>query len=131
MNSDDDLKTAFFVVQATSFELFSLWREWHEHIPMEQDGRCFVYGIGQINKRPVCVEVSRYKIWDKWVLFYSSTSQLVDWEMIENWVEEKILTYTPKWDNSTRCSHTNAMNFHHCVHALEEATGNKHIPFKD
>lgn len=50
---------------------------------------------------------------------------MVDHEMVNKWIAANILTHCPKWDNGVRISHTNAWNFHHCVSALEEATGKK------
>lgn len=126
-----DLKDTFFVVEATDFELFTLWREWNKAIPIEQDCVGFVETVGKVAGRPVCVTLFRYRFWDKWVVFWEATSQLVDHKMVREWIEKEVLIHCPKWDNGTRISQTNAWNFHHCVRALEEATGQKRKNLRD
>lgn len=120
----EDLKDTFFVVEATNFECLALWREWHKAIPMKQDSMGFVETIGEVNGKPVCICLTRYNIWDKWVVFYEATSIMVDHDMIRRWLDENVLRHCPKW-NGGRIAHTDAMNFHHCVDALESATDNE------
>lgn len=122
---EDDLKDTFFVVEATSFEVHMLWREWHKAVEMVQDNLGYMDTIGYIDDRPVCIDIRRYKIWGKSVIFYDACSQVVDHKMVEEWVNANILAHCPKWDNGTRVSHTNAWNFPHCIDAVEEATGKK------
>lgn len=55
----EDLKDTFFLVEATSFEAHMVWSEWHESIPMEQDNIGFMEAIGEIDKRPVCINLCK------------------------------------------------------------------------
>ena len=121
----EDLKETFFVVQATNTEVFNIWKEWNEAIPMEQDGQGFGEQVGRLDGRPIMVSLFRYRIWNKWVVFYESTSQVVDYRLVEGWIQKNVLIHTPDWDNGRRQSHCNSDNFHLCVNALEEATGQK------
>lgn len=121
----EDLKDTFFAVEATSFEKQLLWERWHESIPMEQDGSGFGRQVGEIGGMPTMVMLYRFNIWGKWVVFYEGTSQVVDHRLVEGWIKKNVLAHTPGWDGRARGCHCDAQNFHLCVEALEEATGQK------
>ncbi len=123
-----DLKETFFVVEASYYEARYLWREWHERIPMrQQDDVGFAEVIGSVNNMPVCVSVTRYNIWGKWVVFVEPVSAMVDHNMVREWIKKEILVHAPKWDNGTREPWCDVSSFHLCVDALKEATGKREI----
>ena len=43
---------------------------------------------------------------------------------IEEWLDKNC---SPKWDKGTRLARTNATNFHHAIHAIEEAKKMKEV----
>lgn len=80
------------ICEATRFEKFSLWRYYH-HDQHKMDWKTGTGGgpmitIGMVNDRPVvlclCVDI----IDNKRVLFIDATSQLVDWLLVEKYVEK-------------------------------------------
>ena len=82
-----------------------------------QDGRLISTTVGRALNRPVVVVFSPYYIDDEHtIIFYESTSDLVDWTMITAWLAER---FTRKWRGDLAT--TNAENFHHCLHAIDEA----------
>ena len=118
-----------FLVEATSTEVFMLWKEWfhnpdprHPHMKVatwEQDNPGTMLQIGTCSRRPVCVSVEYNIIEGKRVLFYHGCSQVVDHLMIEEWLQYWTLKKI-RHDGGHRWSHCDAMNFHNCVHALRE-----------
>lgn len=82
----------------------------------EQVGMGYHHKIGEINDRPIYLDLSFAYINDKKVLFYECTSHLVDYEMVENWLKEKFQLI----HDETRWCKTNAANFHICVNRLAE-----------
>ena len=120
----EDLKDAFFVVEASNHEIQFIWKEWNQAIPMEQDGSGFGREVGTCGGLPVMVTFFRFKIWGKWIVFYEPTSQVIDHRLIDNWIKKNVLVHMSTWGGG-RLSRCNAQNFHLCVSALEEATGQK------
>jgi hypothetical protein len=125
-----------FLVEATSHEYHFLWQEFSTeyltlpYAPVESEKfkRWRVkwvqvtmgHGvtIGELDKRPIVVDISYAFLNDKKVMFYNGCSQLVDHKMIEEWLKHFTLD-TVRWDNNTRWAHCDAMNFHHCLDALD------------
>lgn len=116
---DERFKETFFLVEATSFEKFCLWQQWHNEVNWEQDSLGLVGEIGRIDDRPVALSVSWAKIDGQLVAFYEMTSQVTDSQMLEKWLEDNCTP--PKWDNGSRRAHCDAQNFHHCIAAVREA----------
>lgn len=106
MNFDERLKRVRVLVEASSEEQYLLWclhsyesrhrssygfdAEWKE----DTSGFGFAVGFHEINnngivdKMPIMAKVSFAMINGCTVLFYSTTSQLVDWSMVDGWVQE-------------------------------------------
>ena len=75
-----------------------------------------VITIGHVGKLPICVSFNFAFINGKKICFYEATSQVVNHKMIEDWIISKFqLTH----DKYCRWNHTNAVNFHNCVHSLD------------
>lgn len=115
--NDPRLKSTDFVVEATNAEHFFLWREFHDRTEWKEGHLGYMETIGHVQGRPVCICLTWDVIDGMNVMFVDATSQLVDWEMVERWLDRHC---NPKWDNSTRQARTDAMNFHHVLHAAEE-----------
>lgn len=143
---DPRLKDVFFLVEATSFEVITLWRnhskEWlkgeslqmqcadialrSRRLEWEQDMRGLFVQVGVDMVRgptkdveaPTCITFEFYRIAGRLVAFWHPTSAFVSHNRIAQWFD----TYCtpPDWDGG-RPAHTNAMNFHHCLDAIEAA----------
>lgn len=122
---DDLLLCARFVVEASSFEQQALW-EAHAvqaggdnstRIDWLDQTRGWLLEIGRLDNRPICINVRGSLLNGLAVLFYDATSQVVDWQMIEDWFQERCW---PKWDNNTRRAHCDAANFHHCLQVARQ-----------
>lgn len=115
-----------FLVEATSTEHHMLWcdrfykpvADFTSVKSWKQEGRGLMITIGEIDERPICVDIQWDWIEGKRVMFYYGCSQLVDHKMIEDWLKYWTLDKI-RWDNGTRWAHCNAMNFHHCLDAVK------------
>jgi len=130
MNDDQfrvNLRDTVFLVEATSYEHLCLWREYAEDSDrprasnpvlwrQENEGRLIT--VGSLAGMPVTLSVKWDIINNIRVMFYDSPSVVTDMRMIERWLDEN--TNCPKWDNGTRLARCDAMNFHLCLHAIEE-----------
>lgn len=124
--AESRLAKTLFVVEATSFETQCLWaenakdsscrrftpRQW------EQVNPGWLVTVGELDSRPICVSMSWSRIDGHLVMFWEATSQVVDTVQIEKWLSQH---FAGKWDNGTRQATTNAMNFHHCLNAIDDA----------
>lgn len=116
------LKKVQFFVEANSFERHQLWREHHEKIKWDQHSSGISILVGTIKparkpERPIYVDFSFATINGKLVCFYYGCSALVDYVMIEEWLEKN---YPIKYDNGSRRAMSDAGNFHHCLHFCKE-----------
>jgi hypothetical protein len=97
-NSPEDrayFKDVAYLVEATHFENHMLWVENH-HRPLpngvsipdwKQEGMGFMTCIGELAGRPVCVGGFYARINGIRVMFYEATSQVVDHDMVERWLD--------------------------------------------
>lgn len=109
------------------------WRDWaaecqtrnldedYDRMPWEQDTEGLCPQVGTLAKNPVRIAIFWNRIGGVYnketgqfddrrlVLFWEATSRVVDFEMVEKWLEER----TP--NAKVR---TNAMNFHLVAHAI-------------
>lgn len=123
--AESRLAKTLFVVEATSFETQCLWAEnskdsnCRRFTPRrwEQVSPGWLVTVGELDYRPVCISMSWARIDGRLVMFWYPTSQVVDTVQIEKWLEKH---FTGKWDGGTRNAQTNAMNFHHCLDAIDE-----------
>jgi hypothetical protein len=126
MSIKDDFSGTFFLIEANSYEMQSLWAEysneslrlgkwnrynWHQ-ISMGK-----TYQLGTLDGRPINVAVFWAIINERKVAFYYGCSQLVDHALIEKWWRSLKI---PKWDRGTRLAHCDASNFHHCINAIDD-----------
>lgn len=108
------------VVEATSFEKMCLWQESQRH------GREWVeilhgYGpcVGSFNGRPVCISLMSAVIDGQKVAFIHATSQIVDWTLIDKWLEKNLPETA--FRAPSRINRTDAMNFHNIFPATPRA----------
>lgn len=104
-----------YVVEATHEEMFQLWQETHTRFKWEQcHGWLITLGtvvigpdVTNVETMPVTVSVTWQLLDGHLVAFYEAASQVVDYRMVDKYVRENC------------AKHTDAANFHHCVHDLE------------
>lgn len=100
-----------YMVEATSYEQLSLWQKHHEELDWQEVSRGGpMFNLGELSGRPIVVCVNIFSIHGRNVLFYNPTSQVVDWAMVEDFLEKSWPT-VPK---------TDAMNFFNAVHSIRE-----------
>jgi hypothetical protein len=110
------LSQEVFVVEATSYERHALWAKHNETVDWKAEGVGHGCKIGELDGRPVFVAFNYAKINGQLVVFYNPTSQVVDWEMVEKWIKEHFKI-------GFRDGQSDAMNFGHCLNAIERANG--------
>lgn len=118
---EERIKATTILIEATSFEKQNLWSDWYYtpkyngiKLPWGEHQDGIWQKIGEIDNRPICISISWDKIGNQTVGFYEGTSQLVDHEMITDWI---IATFTNKVYRG------NAQNFHNAVYEIERLDG--------
>lgn len=108
-----------FVIEATSCEQQMLWEanDKTKRLKWEPDSGGLFETIGEVAGRPICIFVFWAKLNGHRVAFWDATSQLVDYVMIETWWAK---TCAPRYDGGHRLAATNATNFHHAIHCVED-----------
>lgn len=115
-SADEMLSMTKFAVEANSFESLSLWKEKDKYNPGQLSwytyrmGYLLTLGTVTINRKkmPVCVSVQWIEVYGQIVMLYHTTSQIVDYRMIDKWLKKY------------KIPSTDAMNFANCVHAMRE-----------
>ncbi len=122
-DDSDVFKDVTYIVEANTFEQLELWSAWHDKprygisVNWEQVYRGVGVTIGTVDKRPVAVSVTYALIEGQRVMFYYGCSQLVDHQMIDDWVTHYAGSIR---DPDGRWSHCDAQNFSHCVHSVKD-----------
>ncbi len=128
-STESRLEKTCFVVQATSFEQHCLWSEtssasiYTRHATersWEQINPGWVVQVGEFNSHRVAVAMTWYKIDGQLVMFWYPSSRIVDGNLIEEWIDQH---FQGKWDGDTRPAKTDAMNFSHCLFAIDQING--------
>ena len=122
-HSVDNLENVFYSVEADSFATQVLWENWAKgaedingkrfsRVEWESisSGRMVEVCYMEQGTRPVMLSLWMAIIEGREVLFYQSSSQVVDWVAIEKWLEANVPSFKKR--------HTDAMNFHNAVHAI-------------
>lgn len=121
-----------YAVEADSFAGLMLWQEWAEEARRQWGkvrehfdrvewlsiGDGYGPNIGDVAGRPVNVSVLWALIEGRLVLFYYGMSQLVDHQMIDAWLRERL---PQLFQEGERVRTTDAMNFGNVVHAIRGA----------
>jgi hypothetical protein len=124
--AESRLVKTMFIVEATSTEQHFLWSQWCKDslsptfgkLKWEQLNPGWLVTVGKIGKRPCCISVAWNRIEGQLVMFWHQCSQVTDSLQAEKWLEDN---FKGTWDNGRRRASTDAMNFHHCIDAIQEA----------
>lgn len=119
LRADDPLREklaqARFVVEANNFEKQCLWQDYKDKLEWESIPSGELATVGHLDGRPVCLSILWARLNGQLVLFQHATSQLVDYALIEEWLNTHC---NPQHNGrSARCD---ANNFHQCLHAVRE-----------
>lgn len=116
--SDPRYAATVYLVEATDCEALECWEKWHSSVSWVQDSGGWLAHCGElavvddaglVTRHPVTCTVTWNIVAGQRVLFYEAVSRVVDHDMVRGYL-------------ARRCGdvpHTNAMNFHNCVHALQ------------
>ncbi len=120
---ENRLKVTFYVVEANSFEMRTLWRDHArdsndrigEPVKWNQlDGR--LIQIGELDGHPLCLSLHWVMIDDKLIVFWDSCSRVTDFEKSESWIKKH---FDKKWrDRNAMCD---ASNFRNCLQAIKDS----------
>lgn len=117
----DELDKIVFVVEASSNEDLYLYERFAEgkhvcNLTFETVGKGVHLPRGKRGKkRPVVFSLRVGMVYDKPVLFWHATSELVDYKMIDEWLLKNL-------PHLTKREHTDATNFHTCIHHVKQLT---------
>lgn len=114
-----------FVIEATENEQYFLWGAYYSHPGLhgvkvnkwEEITLGHGLTIGELDNRPICVHIRYAKLNDKKVMFYCGMSQLVDYALIDKWLDKHskhIKTKDGRW------AHCDAINFGHCLNEVQD-----------
>jgi len=118
----DLFKDVRFMIEATDHEQQALWEK-HHYKPSKHSSHIKTWEeiamghgiqIGSVDHRPIAVSIRYAILNDKKVMFYHGMSQLVDYQMIEDWIQMYSLDTIKS--NDGRWAHCDADNFHLCLH---------------
>lgn len=115
---DPRFAKTMFLIEANSYERMCLWRENHQRVRWEENMSGICLQIGKFGDMPICVSLVWATINGRLVCFYDAVSEVAHSQMIEDWLATQC---DAKWDNGTRRAHCDAMNFGHCLSAIDEA----------
>ena len=110
---EDFLKDVVSVVEATTFEDFCLWQQWHEKVEWVQNRSGTGVTVGRLADMPVFISLTTAVVNKKKVLFIDPTSQVVDWRLIEDWLQASMPNCTGRLEDKVRVHQ--AQNFHNVV----------------
>lgn len=84
-------KDARWVVEANSFEYHTLWKTylWSKTVSWEENPSGYGVTVGFLDNRPVCIFLRTAKIDNKDVIFIDATSVVVDWNMINEYINKR------------------------------------------
>jgi hypothetical protein len=117
LNFEERFAATFYCVRATTFEVLTLLNEYQSEVSWEEVSDGWLVTTGHLDvekKQPVCISTWWVVIEGHLVLFYDIVSRFSDTDIVEEWFNANC----PSYANLHR---TNAMNFAHCIHKIQEA----------
>jgi hypothetical protein len=108
------------LVEATGYEGLCIWREYHEEMKKSwaQVAPGLLETIGHVGDMPVCLSLSINVVDGHRILFWETTSQVVDHRMVEDWFV-RTMPKTALREDGKYLNKANAMNFHNVIHCAD------------
>lgn len=114
---DQYASDAVYLVELNQFEFYALWNKYKD---IWKDRTCGGIGlvVGHTGEQFTMVFFSVFEIMGKAVVRFDATSQLVDHKQVEQYL---VKTFPDLMSSEgKRRQKTDASNFHHIVHHIEE-----------
>ena len=83
-----EIEKVDLAVEATPYEALCLWEKNKDRVKWQEILTGRLITIDYIGNRPICVELFWNILNGHKVLFYYGCSQLVDHEMVDNWIKK-------------------------------------------
>lgn len=106
-------------VEANSYEQMCIWQDYHKEHGMSWNARAqgFLETVGHVGDMPVCISLQTVEIDGHKILFYEATSQVVDYRLVEAWLEKTLPDTARDEGRNGYLNRTDAMNFHNVMHS--------------
>jgi len=116
------VRDACYSVEATDFEMLTLWEKYSKRkYPLSTNIASKVESVPNYYNKPINVEFVKYTYRGMEIISYRPTSSVVDWEMIE----EFLTKHNPIFKKNK----TDAINFHHCIHYIDDIVDANSVKF--
>lgn len=112
-NIDNLIENAKFAVEANSFEKNRLWSEHKDKLDWKENTEGKMITLGELDGIPVCMSIFVDTLNGFNVIFYEMTSLVVDYRMVDAWLEDKFGGLFGKMDTCF-----DAKNFHNIINKL-------------
>lgn len=115
----DEQQDVVYAIETNSFATLSLYREFAmtKKVVWEEVTRGGpMVTVGKIDDRPICVTFNVCRINGKKVVMYDATSQLVDWAMVEAYIEKQFPKLYPE---DGRRQQGDAGDFWNCIQYIK------------
>lgn len=123
---DPRFETCLFLVEASDFEMDALrknyteeplYHRWREKGPWISDPNGFAMQIAELDGRPLMVSFSFATVCGVPLLFYHNSSQLIDRDATERFIDRVFKRLRHDGDRWSQC---NPLNFAHFLRASDE-----------
>lgn len=114
---DPRFQKVMYFIEATSSERMEIWHNYR----FNQDSSGLWMQIGTFWRQPVTISVLFAELGGAAICFFEATSNVVNHEMVENWIDYQ---FKPRTHDDRRAI-VDANNFHNAVREIEHQTGNK------
>jgi hypothetical protein len=116
-----------YIVEANSFEKLTLWEKFFHNskdpVEWESSNRGQSFHIGDLDGRPIWVNIIIDYIDKVPVAFWEATSQVVDFAAVDKWLHKEFPQLFPV---NKRYLHTDATNFGLCLNYIKEIDSKKY-----
>lgn len=92
------------VVEATGYEKLYLWTQYSDEWDDRSNGG-YLVRVGEVGDEGIYISILIHKVRNQKILFWHATSQVVDYRIIEQWLDQNI-----PWPDGVR-NKTDANNF--------------------
>lgn len=113
---EDVYKDVHGIVEANSYEFFTLWQYWHQEkgYSWVQNDSGWLECVGKVADKEVWISPLAHIVNGRKILFVDATSTVVDWDMIEKYLEQNVPSACTR--NGKYLNKENASNFHCLIH---------------
>lgn len=114
----DYFKDVVFIIGCSSAEKRLLQDKWESTTSWYNLFDAFYHTVGKLNGHSVEVRISYVELNQRKIAFVCPSGNFIDKAMIEKWIQNKT-GHTIRWDNKRLWAYTHALNFYHCIRAVQ------------